>query len=128
MRMIRGAMALAALAVLAGCAMPLEQCLNAAGETTREIEHELSVRRRNVDLGYSIEYVARPRLVMSICEGPGGAPTPCPMWDDDVVVVHHRIDPALERERIALLERQLERERPRAEAAAAECRAAYPAR
>jgi len=117
---------LAVLGGLAGCGTPLQQCVREAEQTTREIERELSERYANLSRGYSIERVTMPRLVPSICPSPSGAMVPCSRWENDVEEIRHRIDRDLERERIALLERQLERERPRAAAAVAQCRATYP--
>ena len=119
--------ALVLTGILAGCATPLQQCLYEAERSVRDIERELAEREGNLARGYRIERVIQPRLSQDICYGAGGAPFPCARWEQDVEEILHRIDPALERERIALLQRQLDRERPRAEAAARQCRATYPA-
>lgn len=115
-----------ALAVLAGCATPLQQCLYHAEQSTREIERELSERYANLSRGYSVEQILVPRLETFDCGNSTTGPRLCQRWEQDVEQIRHRIAPELERERVELLERQLARERPRAEAAAAQCRATYP--
>ncbi len=126
-RMTGMLMTLALLAGLGGCATPLQQCLYDAEQTSRDLERELSERYANLSRGYSIERVIVPEMVPSMCPGAGGVPVPCMRWEQTTDEIHHRIDRELERERVALLEHQLERERPRAELAAAQCRATFPA-
>ena len=113
--------------LLAGCATPLQQCLYDAEQPSREIERSLSEEYANLSRGYSIERVRVPMMVTRTCAGPQGRAVPCPRMDYDIEEIHHRIDRDLVRERIALLESQLDRERPRAQAAVAQCQATYPA-
>ncbi|WP_127106786.1 hypothetical protein [Pararhodobacter zhoushanensis] len=113
--------------LLAGCATPLQQCLYDAEQPAREIERTLSEEYATLSRGYSIERIRVPTMSMGVCGGPGGAAVPCARPDYDINEIHHRVDRDLVRERIALLERQLARERPRAAAASAQCQATYPA-
>ena len=115
------------LGLLGGCATPLQQCLYDAEQTTRDIERELSEHYASLSRGYSVERVIVPEMVPSVCPGPGGVAVPCMRWEQSTEEIHHPINRDLERERIDLLERQLERERPRAAQAAAQCQAAFPA-
>jgi len=124
---VSGWVVLAGLGVLAGCATPLQQCLNTADRDQRAILFELDERRANLRRGYRIERVMAPELVPALCPGPGGALQPCMRWAQDTREILHRINPELEAERIALLEQQLAREERRAAQAAAACRATYPA-
>lgn len=112
--------------VLAGCATPLQQCLYEAEHPARVLERELAESYASLSRGYSIERVVVPRLVRDICVRPNGQAVPCTHWEQDVSEVHHRIDRRNEQERIALLERQLERARAEATSGAAQCRATYP--
>ena len=121
-------LALVALGLLlAGCATPLQQCLYDAEQPTREIERSLSEEYATLSRGYSIERIRVPTMTMGFCGGPGGTTVPCTRPDYDINEIHHRVDRDLVRERIALLEQQLARERPRGAAAAAQCQARYPA-
>lgn len=115
------------LLVLAACATPLEQCLNEAARDVRAIERELTDRRVALARGYTVERIPVPRMVPSVCGGPGVTPYACMRMEQDYDEIHHRINPELERERIALLERQLDRESRRAAEAQAQCRVAHPA-
>ena len=114
--------------MLAGCATPYEQCVYSAEQTTRQIERDLAEGYANLSRGYRIERIMMPRMVPSVCVGPGGVATTCMRMEQETEEIHHRINRDLERERIALMESQLARERPRAAAAAAQCQATYPAR
>lgn len=119
---------LIAVAILAtGCATPLQQCLYAANQDVLDIQRELDERRVSVRTGYRIERILAPELVTETCPTPGGTWVPCTHWSQEVQEIHHRINPALEAERVALLERQLERAQRRAVQAEAQCRATYPA-
>lgn len=113
-----------ALAVLAGCS-PLQMCLSEADQDQRQITRELEERRLNLQRGFAVERVSAPVFGPGFCAGPTG-PQPCMRWDDGPQEVRHRINPAFERERIALLERQLAQAQAQAQAARAQCQAAYP--
>lgn len=119
--------ALGLLGLLAACATPLEQCLSTATTELRAIERELGERRLALNRGFSVEYVRVPTWGPGLCPGPGGTSVACLRPDYDVEEIHHRINPERERERIALLERQLAREERRAAEAQGQCRATYPA-
>lgn len=114
------------LVVLAGCATPLDQCLRAANRDVLEIQRELDIRRGNVQRGTRIERIVMPELQMTVCPGPMGQPVPCQRWVQETHEVFYPINRDLERERIALLERQLTRAEVAAAQAAAQCRATYP--
>lgn len=119
-------LALALLGVLGACATPLEQCLYAATSDQRAIERELGERQVALSRGFSVEYRRVPSWARGLCPGPGGTQVTCMRPDYDVEEIHHRVNPEVERERIALLERQLERETRRAAEAQGQCRATYP--
>ncbi|WP_417586561.1 hypothetical protein [Pararhodobacter oceanensis] len=127
MTLLRTTMILAGLVVLAGCATPLEQCLYAAERDQREISRELDERRGNLQRGFRIERVLTPVMASGFCVNAEGVLEPCMRWEHETRETHHRINPELEAERIALLERQLAREDGRVAQASASCRATYPA-
>ena len=122
----RTGLALLALAALAGCATPLQQCLVQADRDRVTVQRELDERRQNLRRGSSIERVTVPVLMPGFCVGPGGAAATCLRWEHETQEIFHPINPEFEAERIALLERQLARAAAAQEQAAAQCRAAYP--
>jgi hypothetical protein len=113
------------LALLAGCS-PLQMCLTNADQDLREVTRELDTRRANLRYGYSIERVTVPELVASVCPGPMGGAVPCMRWDQSTEEIRHPINPDFERERIALLERQLVQAEAQAATNRAQCAATYP--
>ena len=112
--------------LLAGCATPLQQCLLSANQDVLDIQRELAERRANERRGYRIERILAPDLIPAMCPGPGGVPQPCMRWSQEPQEIYHRINRDLERERIVLLESQLQRAEIAAEQASAQCRAIYP--
>ena len=124
--------ALAALLMLAACATPLEQCLSDATRETRALNAEIGERRLNLARGYAVDQVIVPDFFPALCPPPAGAPpgTPaqvCMEWGERAVSRRVPIDPVVERERIAALESILARQERRADQAAAQCRAQFPA-
>lgn len=122
---MRLVLAIGAVAALAGCS-PLQMCLADADQGLRDVQRELDTHRGNLSRGYAIERIQVPEMVPSFCPGPGGAPVPCMRWDTATEEIRHPINPAFERERIALLERQLTQAEAQAAAARAQCAATYP--
>jgi hypothetical protein len=125
--MIRSAAILAVAMFLAGCLSPLDQCLWEADAQAREIRDELQERRANLARGFRIERRELPVFPRFCTDPVTGAVHGCTDWVPEIEIVHRRINPEYERERIALLERQLAREERRAAEAAAQCRVTYPA-
>jgi len=123
---LRLGLGLALIVLIAGCASPRDLCLRQANQDVRDIQRELDERRGNVQRGYRIERIEVPQLLRMMCPGPGGVAVPCQRWSTVTEEVHYPINRDLERERIALLERQLTREEAAAVRASAECRAAHP--
>ena len=123
---LRPALSLVALALLAGCATPLEQCLYQADRDRLSVQRELDERRQSLQRGFSIERVSVPVMVPSLCGGAGVTPSACLRMETDTQEILHPINPAFEAERIALLERQLARAQAQQAAAAAQCRATHP--
>lgn len=121
-----------ALTALAACQTPLEQCLSQAAAPASELREELAERRANLTRGYRIERENAPILVMTHCHAPGQPPStvniyPCTEWVDQVHERRVPIDPQVEAERIALLERQVARAEAQEAQAVRACRATYPA-
>ena len=113
------------LLVLAGCS-PLQLCLADADQQARDTRRALREHQQNLSRGYAIERVRVPVLESTPCAAPGGGTTTCTRWDYDIAEIRHPIDRGFERERIALLERQLTTADRRSQAAQAQCRASYP--
>jgi hypothetical protein len=128
MRLLRIVGLFGALGLLSACLSPLDQCLNEAGAQAQELREELAERQANLTRGYRIERETVPRMEMRLCTHPRtGVVFGCSEWVHDLREVRRPINAEYERERIALLERQLAREERRAADAAAQCRATYPA-
>jgi hypothetical protein len=123
---LRPIAALAALAVLAGCATPLERCVLRAEREVRVLTEELAERQGNVIRGYAIESRVVPQMGPAWCRDRYGRLYTCFDWVDTVQTVRRPVNVALERERVALLERAIARERQVAEREIAACRAQYP--
>jgi hypothetical protein len=127
MPLFRPLAALAALALLAGCATPLERCVLRAEREVRILTEELAERTANVIRGYAIERRVVQRMGPAWCRDPRtGRPYHCIDWIDGVEEYRRPINVALERERVAMLERAVARERQLADRQIAACRAQYP--
>lgn len=120
------ALGLAGSGLLAGCATPLQQCLRVANQDVLDIQRDLDAGRNSVRYGYRIERIMAPEMISTICYGPGGVASPCMRWSQEVQEIRHPVNRDLERERVALLEQQLERAQRQAAQAEAQCRATYP--
>jgi|JI8StandDraft_2_1071088.scaffolds.fasta_scaffold07034_3 hypothetical protein len=123
---LRAALILVVLTLLAGCATPLQQCLQQADRDRIAVQRELAERRQNLQRGYAVEQVIVPVMMPSFCAGPTGTLASCLLWEDRVDEVRHPINRTFEAERIALLERQLARAEADQARAAAQCRAVHP--
>ena len=123
--------ALVSALLLAGCQTPLEQCLSRADAPAADLRAELAERRANLTRGYRLDRQLVPVLETRMCTLPGPVPgsvqgVPCPGWSQEWRETRAPIDPVVEAERIALIERQLARAQGQAETQAQACRAAYP--
>jgi len=127
MPVFRPLAALAALALLAGCATPLDRCIARAERDVRLLTDELAERTANSIRGYAIERRVVPQMLPTWCPDPRtGRPYRCVDWVDTVQEWRRPVNVALERERVAFLEGALARERQVAARQVAACRAQYP--
>ncbi len=125
---LRPLAALAALALLAGCATPLDRCIQRAEREIRFLEAEITERRVNIARGHAIERRIVPQMAPAWCRDPlTGRVYTCFDWVDTVREFRRPIHVPDEEERIAQLERAVARERAAAEPAIAACRARFPA-
>lgn len=123
---ICGSLALAAL--LAGCASPLERCLAEAGREVAFLEEELAERRMNIARGYALHREPVVDFVPGLCFSVSlGAYHACMEPVERLRETRRPINVGDERERIAQLERSLQRERAQRERARAQCVAQFPA-
>jgi hypothetical protein len=122
---LRTIAAVAALALLAGCATPLDRCILRAERETRLLQEELTERRVNLARGYAIERRIQPQMAPVWCRDRYGRPYTCIDWVDTVREFRRPINVTTERERVALLERAIAREREIAERQIAACRAQF---
>ena len=117
--------ALAALALLTACATPLERCVMGAEREIRLLQQELTERRVNLARGYAIERRIQPQMGPAWCRDPYGRVYRCIDWIDTVREFRRPINITTERERIALLERAIAREREIADRQIEACRARF---
>ena len=113
------------LMALAGCS-PLQLCLADADQGARDVRRALLEHQQNLSRGYAIERVRVPVMESTPCAAPGGGMTTCTNWDYDVAEIRHPINRQFERERIALLQRQLATAERQSQAAQDQCRVTYP--
>jgi hypothetical protein len=134
----RSVFVLACLA-LAGCATPLERCINDATRDLRVIDGLIGEAQGNLARGYAIDQVQVPRTVYVECLLPpigpvvdaSGQPVPprkgiCPETVFDTVYRPRSIDLAAERQKLdGMLAKRRQIDRT-AERAVAACRANFP--
>ena len=117
----------AALLVLSACQTPLEQCLSQADAPAADLRAQLAERNANLTRGYRLDQRIVTMPEFRLCAVPGSTQTVmCTEWVDTVHTQRTPIDPRVEAEAIALLERQLERAGRQAAQEARTCRATYP--
>ena len=116
-----------ALAFLGACQTPLEACLSRADAPAADLREELAERRANLTRGYRLDRHIVQVPEFRRCAVPNSTETyPCTEWVDTVQTRRAPIDPRVEAEAIALLERQLTRASTQAAQDARTCRATYP--
>lgn len=125
------------LLFLAACGTPQEQCIRRETRDLRTLDRLIAETQANIERGYALVEVRTVELVPDLCyregatnpDGTSGRPVAfrCFSRDYDVELRPRAIDLNLEKAKLASMvdkRRSLARQ---AEAAAAQCRAAYPA-
>ncbi len=117
---------LPALALLAACATPQEQCINTAAEPARALQQKITELEGNVSRGYAIHRQREPYTRATICYDKNKKPFSCledaTRWVETPVT----IDIADQRRQLANLKRRLPAALRDAQRGADTCRSLYP--
>ena len=123
-------LALLALALLAACGTPQEQCIARQGQELRTLQALARETRANLARGYGIEERQEVSEIRRRCDTVNAEGETVTIRCDEVEVDNVRVpvalDLAAERQKLAQLESRIARERARVAAAADACRQAYP--
>jgi hypothetical protein len=117
---------LPALALLAACATPQEQCINTASNAMRTLQGRIATIEGNISRGYAIHKQQQPRNVAGICYDLESVPYACLETEFRIVETPVPVDMADQRRQLADLKRRLPAEQKKARQGIATCRATYP--
>lgn len=127
---------LAALALLAACGTPQEQCISRGSRDLRTLDRLIAETQGNLDRGFAYVEVRVPETIEYTCYEPGepnpdgspGAPVPsrCERHSFSIEQRAVAIDLNAERAKLASMRAKRPELVRAAEAAAAACRQAYP--
>ena len=119
-------LALPALAILAACATPQEQCINTASSQVRTMQSLINTTEGNIARGYAIHRSQEPYEVLDVCYDADGKAYSCFHTEYRTKETPVAIDVAEERRKLAQLKRRLPAERRKMDAAIANCRIQFP--
>ena len=121
---------LAALALLAACGTPQEQCIAREGRELRTLTQLAEDTRANLSRGYGLEERQEVTERRRRCEGTDDAGNTftyrCDKVEVETVQVPVTLNLTAEAQKLEQLEARIARERARVQAAAATCRQVYP--
>ena len=115
-------LALPALAILAACATPQEQCINTASSQVRTMQALINTTQGNIARGYAIHSSQEPYEVIDVCYDADDNPYNCFHTEYRTKETPVAIDVAEERRKLAQLKRRLPAEKRKMDAAIANCR------
>lgn len=116
----------AALAVLAACATPQQQCINQASRDYRAVQAKAETAQGNIDRGYAILRQNEPYMAVGVCYDAARQPYPCPETRYRTQETPVSISIPEERRKLAGYRHLLPRLRREADRGAAQCRREYP--
>lgn len=121
-------LSLAPLILLAGCATPLQKCLNTANQDLRALDHLIATTQGNIDRGYAIETERVPTTYFDWCYfgHHHGHAYLCRQTSYDTRRKPVSIDIGQERRKLQDLKAARLQTAPRARRATAQCQAQYP--
>jgi len=119
-------LALPALALIAACATPQEQCINTASNEVRTMQKAISKTEGNIARGYAIHRSQEPYQVTDICYNKDKKPYPCFHTQYRTIETPVTINVAEERRKLAALKRHLPAAMRRMETGIRNCRIQYP--
>lgn len=118
--------ALPALALLAACATPQEQCINTASNTVRTLKTNISTAQGNIARGYAIYRSQESYEVPDICYDKDKKPYRCYNTLYRTIQTPVAIDVADERRKLADYKRRLPAATRQMNTDVASCRVQYP--
>ncbi len=119
-------LALPALALLAACATPQEQCINTASNQVRTMQALINTTQGNIARGYAIHRSQEPYEVIDVCYDTDGKSYNCFHTEYRTKETPVAIDVTEERRKLAQLKRRLPAEKRKMDAAIANCRVQFP--
>ena len=117
---------LPALAILAACATPQEQCINTASNEVRGMQKLISTTEGNISRGYAIYSRVESYEVANICFDAAKKPYRCFETDFRTVRTPVSINIAEERRKLANLKKRLPAAARKMNTGVANCRAQFP--
>jgi hypothetical protein len=117
---------LPALAILAACATPQEQCINTASNQVRTMQTLINTTEGNIARGYAIHRSQEPYEVIDVCYDTDGKSYNCFHTEYRTKETPVTIDVAEERRKLAQLKRRLPAEKRKMDAAISNCRIQFP--
>lgn len=117
---------LPALALIAACATPQEQCINTAANEVRAIRSGISTAQGNITRGYAIHRQTQSYQVPSVCFDAEKKPYRCFEFDTRTIETPVTINVADEKRKLASLKKRLPTATREMNAGVASCRVQFP--
>lgn len=115
-----------ALALIAACATPQEQCINSASNEVRSMQSLISTTQGNIARGYAIHRSQQSYEVANICYNKDKKPYTCYDTQYRTVETPVGIDVVEERRKLVNLKKRLPAAARKMNAGVASCRVQYP--
>lgn len=117
---------LPALALLAACATPQEQCINTASNEVKTIRSGISATQGNISRGYAIHRHTETYQVAETCFDGNKKPYRCFETEYRTVETPVSVNVSEERRKLAALQKRLPAAMRQMKAGVANCRVQYP--
>lgn len=117
---------LPALAILAACATPQQQCINTASNEARTIRKAISTAQGNIGRGYAIHSHTETFDVPTVCYDSASKPYRCYETEFRTVETPVSINVVEERRKLASLQKRLPAATRQMNAGVASCQAQFP--
>lgn len=117
---------LPALALIAACASPQEQCINSASNEVRSMKQLMSITHGNITRGYAIHRSTESYQVSDICHNKDKKPYRCYDTAYRTIETPVTIDVAEERRKLAALKKRLPTAGRTMSASVDKCRTQFP--
>lgn len=117
---------LPAIALIAACATPQEQCVNTASNEVRSMKRLMSVTHGNIMRGYAIHRSTESYQVPDVCYNKDKKPYRCFDIEYRTIETPVSIDVGEERRKLAELKKRLPAAGRKMNAGVASCRVQFP--